>query len=72
MIVGNVDRGYANPPGLSALVQAGADALARYDRGTLPLSDAHGQPFDALEHARGLRGPGAVREWNVALRPDQP
>lgn len=65
-----VDRGYANPPGLSALVQAGADALARYNRGTLPLYDAHGKPFDALEHARGLRRPGAMREWTVWVYPN--
>lgn len=64
-----VDRNYANPPGLSAIHQAGAAILARYNRGTLPLYDEQGQPFDGLEHARAVRKVGAIREWPVWVHP---
>ena len=65
-----VDRNYANPPGLAAIVQAGSEILARYNRGTLPLYDAQGQRFDGLEHARGLHRVGAMQEWTVWVHPD--
>lgn len=63
------DRIYANPPGIHALVQKGADVLVRYDRGSLPLCDAQGAPFDVLDHARALRRPGQVDEWRVWVHP---
>jgi Transposase DDE domain len=64
------DRNYANPPGIAAITQAGSEILARYNRGTLPLYDARGQPFDGLEHARRVREVGAMREWTVWVHPD--
>jgi hypothetical protein len=65
-----VDRNYANPPGLAAIFQAGSEILARYNRGTLPLYEAQGQPFDGLEHARRLHRVGAMQEWTVWVHPD--
>ena len=59
------DRGYANPPGISAIVRKGAAVIVRYNRGTLPLYDAQGRPFDVLANVRGLCKPGAVDEWRV-------
>jgi hypothetical protein len=64
-----VDRNYANPPTLVALAEAHAYLLGRYNRGTLPLVDTHGRPFDALEHARRVQKGGAMREWSVEVRP---
>jgi Transposase DDE domain len=65
-----VDRNYANPPGLAAIVGAGSDVLARYNRGTLPLYDGHGEPFDGLEHARRVGRVGAMQAWTVWVQPD--
>lgn len=63
------DRVYANPPGIAALVRAGAAILVRYNRGALPLYDRQGHPFDVLEHVRVLRQPGKVAEWGVWVHP---
>ncbi|WP_438017769.1 transposase [Sorangium sp. So ce315] len=64
-----VDRNYANPPNLAAIFQAGAQILARYNRGALPLHDMRGRSFDGLDHARGVREVGAMREWSVWVHP---
>jgi hypothetical protein len=66
-----VDRNYANPPGISAIHQAGAAILARYNRGTLPLYDEKGKLFDGLEHARLLHKVGAMQEWTVWVHPHE-
>jgi len=65
-----VDRCYANLPNIAAVVQAGVQVLARYNRGALPLYSTEGQVFDALEHARGVREVGQMREWSVWVHPD--
>jgi Transposase DDE domain len=59
------DRGYANPPGIAALVRKGPAVIVRYNRGTLPLYDAQGRLFDVLANVRALCKPGAVGEWRV-------
>ena len=59
------DRCYGNPAGIAALAAKGAAIIVRYNRGTLPLFDSKGAPFDVLEHVRTLRKPGAVGEWRV-------
>jgi hypothetical protein len=63
------DRGYANPPGIAAIVKQGADVLVRYNRGSLPLYDQQGEPFDALRHIRTLRAVGQRDEWAVNVHP---
>lgn len=65
-----VDRAYANPPGIAALVDAQGDVLVRHNRGALPLFDPHGQPFDVLCHLRALHTPGKISEWSVRVHPD--
>jgi hypothetical protein len=64
-----VDRGYANPPGIAALVSKGPAVIVRYNRSALPLYDAQGEPFDVLEHVRSVNKPGAVTEWRVWVHP---
>jgi hypothetical protein len=63
------DRNYANPPGVAAIVQAGAAVVARYNRGALPLYDEQGEPFDVLEHVRRLDQAGASCAWSVRGHP---
>jgi hypothetical protein len=63
------DRGYCNPPDVAWVVDAGAAVLVRYNRGTLPLYDAQGRPFDVLEHVRALCEPEAMAEWRVWVHP---
>jgi hypothetical protein len=48
------DRGYANPTGIQATVDQGADLLLRVNRGALPLYDRDGQQVDVLATARTL------------------
>jgi hypothetical protein len=64
-----LDRGYANPPGIAAIVWKGPAVIVRYNRGTLPLYDVEGTPFDALTSVRALRKAGAVGEWRVCVHP---
>jgi hypothetical protein len=66
-----VDRGYANPPGIAAIVWKGPAVIVRYNRSTLPLYDTQGKPFDVLAHVRGLRKPGAIGEWRVRVHPQE-
>lgn len=63
------DRVHANPPGIAAIRGGGADALIRYNRGSLPLYDRRGGVFDVMEHVRTLRSAGAVGEWPVSVHP---
>jgi hypothetical protein len=64
-----IDRGYANPPGIAAIVWKGPAVIVRYNRGTLPLYDGEGKPFDVLASVRSLRKPGAIGEWRVWVHP---
>ncbi len=41
-----LDRGYANPPGVSAIRTPGAHIIVRHNRGTLPLYDKQGKRLD--------------------------
>jgi hypothetical protein len=60
------DRGYANPPGIVSVVEQGADALVRVNRGALPMSTLNGKPLALLEWLRGLKG-HAPREQRVLV-----
>jgi hypothetical protein len=62
------DRGYANPPGILALVSAGSDVLVRYNRGSLPLYDADENLLDVRTKLKRLK-PGVPREWDAWVKP---
>ena len=62
------DRGYANPPGISALVARGADVMVRYNRGSLPLFDLEDRRIDLCARLGDLE-PGAANEWTVCIHP---
>ena len=63
------DRGYANPPGVQHVVEAGGDVAVRLNRGSLPLSDARGRRLAVLELARPL-SPQQTGEWAAWVRPE--
>jgi hypothetical protein len=59
-----IDRGYCNPADLAHARAADAHTIARLNRGTLPLTDAHGAPLDIEAKVLALRTrPGTVRHW---------
>ena len=63
------DRGYANPPGIAAVVDAEADVLVRYNFGSLPLYDAQAGLLDIERKLAHLSKPGQVHEWTAYVRP---
>ena len=60
------DRGYANAPGIAALVRDGAQVLVRLNGGALPLFHPEGRPFDLLPALRSLRRHRASH-WRVEV-----
>jgi hypothetical protein len=50
------DRVYASPPGVSHVVNAGADVIVRFNRGSLPLHQRNGTRMDLLPRLRQLKG----------------
>jgi hypothetical protein len=65
------DRYYSNPEDLAWVVDHGADALVRLNRGALPLYNADGACFDLLRALRTLKRPEAQREWTVWVHPQK-
>ena len=63
------DRCYANPPGIAAIKDEGADVLVRYNRGSLPLYDIGGKLIDVQKKLTKLKQPGVAREWYAEVRP---
>ena len=61
------DRGYAHPPGIAHVVDAGGDVIIRTNLVTLPLAHRDGRPFDVLAHLRTL-GVAAAGDWPVAAK----
>jgi hypothetical protein len=59
------DAGYCNPPGVAAVVGAGADVCVRLNPNSLPLTDRHGRPFPLLQKIQTLLKAGNVAEWPV-------
>ena len=55
------DRGYANAPGLAWVVDHGAAAIVRVNRGSLPLQREDGTAVDVLEWCRSLHGHTAAQ-----------
>jgi hypothetical protein len=65
------DRFYCNPPGVALLTRKGAAVIVRYNRGSMPLYDEQGEPFDVLAHLRTLKKPGEICEWHVQAHSEQ-
>jgi len=63
------DRGYANPPGITAIVSTGADVLVRYNRGSLPIYGIDGKLLDVRGKLARLTKPGVPREWAAWVQP---
>jgi hypothetical protein len=59
------DAGYSNPPGIAAVVDAGADVCVRMNRASLPLRDEKDRPFRLLKKLKTLRKAGETAEWRV-------
>jgi len=63
------DRCYANPPGIAALIDRGAEVLVRWNRGSLPLFDMRSEPIDMRERLAELREPCVACEWPAWVHP---
>lgn len=63
------DRGYANPPGIAAITACGADVLVRFNRGSLPLYDIHGDRIDVQRKLERIGKPGHIKEWAAWVHP---
>jgi hypothetical protein len=61
------DRGYAHPPGIAHVVDAGGDVIIRANLVTLPLAQRDGGAFDILTHLRHL-GVAETGDWPVAVK----
>jgi hypothetical protein len=64
------DRAYANPPGIAWIKGRHADVLVRYNRGALPLYNAHGAPIDVFAKLDKLTVVDRPREWTVWVHAD--
>jgi len=62
------DRGYCNAPGLAFATARGAHVIVRLNRGTLPLFDEAGGPFELMRRLRSMRATGVAREWKCVAR----
>ena len=61
------DRGYAHPPGIAHVVDAGGEVIIRANLVTLPLVQRDGGTFDILTHLRQL-GVAETGDWPVAVK----
>ncbi len=61
------DAGYSNPPGIAAVVNAGADVCVRMNRASLHLQDQKDRPFPLLRKLKPLRKAGETAEWQVSI-----
>ena len=61
------DRGYAHPPGIAHVVDAGGEVIIRANLVTLPLVQRNGGAFDILTHLRQL-GVAETGDWPVAVK----
>jgi len=64
------DRGYANPPGIAHVTDAGGEVMVRLNRGALPLYDVHGRPLDLHRCWQRLRRSGPPRQWFAQVQPE--
>lgn len=56
------DRAYATPPGVRHVMEERGDVVVRWNRQSLPLFEARGRRWDALQAARVLK-PKQSAEW---------
>lgn len=63
-----VDRGYANPPSIEAVVDRRADILVRRNRSSLPVFDVHGQRIDVSGLIGRTTARGRAQERKVYVR----
>lgn len=63
-----LDRAYCNPPDIAHAHAAAAAVIVRYNRGTLPLYDAHGRRLDVAAKVRRLGRPSRARSWTASVR----
>ena len=63
------DRLYSNPKELAFVREQGADALVRYNRGSLPLTNL-GKPLDVLARVRRLPAEGVELDLPVSFEHD--
>lgn len=59
-----VDRGYSHRAGVAQVLDAGAQAVVRWNPGTFPLEERNGQPLELLPRLRALAD-NQVGEWPV-------
>jgi len=64
------DRGFANPPGVAHVHDAGGAVVVRTNLVTLPLKTAQGQPLDILECVSAL-DVGQCGAWPAYVRHDK-
>jgi DDE family transposase len=60
------DRGYSHRAGVAAVLEAGAEALLRWNPATFPVEGPPGQPWDLLARLRGL-GIRQTGDWRVSF-----
>jgi Transposase DDE domain len=65
------DAGYSNPPGIAAVVKAGAAVCVRLNRASLPLQDEKERPFPLLKKLKRLQKAGETAEWQVSVTSGQ-
>jgi Transposase DDE domain len=61
------DRGYAHPPGIAHVVDAGGGVIIRANLVTMPLVQRDGRAFDILANLRTL-GVAETGDWMVAVK----
>lgn len=61
------DRGYAHPPGIAHVVDAGGGVIIRANLVTMPLVQPDGGTFDILANLRTL-GVAETGDWMVAVK----
>ena len=65
------DRGFANPPGVAHVHDAGGCVVVRTNLVTLPLKTAQGKPLDVLACAKTLLLPGQTGAWPAYVSHDK-
>lgn len=65
-----VDRGYSNAANLRHALNHGADVLARYNRGALPLFTGQGRPFALRDRLASLTKPMQSKQFTSLYAED--
>lgn len=65
------DRGFANPPGVAHVHDAGGAVVVRTNLVTLPLKTVQGKPLDILACAQTLLSAGQTGAWPAYVLHDK-